>query len=176
MPAPAAIVSTPTISPMISKSTHSWWRERQRRRNQTNGRACRIRPELFQILSAPRALVFESVLADRRAEMRLRPNRRRRLSERSAHTRTSRAFRPSARCRRSARRTRTYRARRVGILTEEGYPVAAAGILDVPETEQAKRAFMTPPGEKCPSAGTKSMIRKDGCDFCTDCGYTGACG
>jgi ribonucleoside-diphosphate reductase alpha chain len=64
----------------------------------------------------------------------------------------------------------------VGILTEEGYPVAAAGILDVPETEQAKRAYKTLPGKKCPECGNKAMIRKDGCDFCTDCGYTGACG
>jgi ribonucleoside-diphosphate reductase alpha chain len=64
----------------------------------------------------------------------------------------------------------------LGILTEEGYPVAAAGILDVPEAEQAKRAYKTLPGKKCPECGNKAMIRKDGCDFCTDCGYTGACG
>ena len=64
----------------------------------------------------------------------------------------------------------------LGILTEEGYPVDAAGILDVPETEQAKRAYKTLPGKKCPECGNKAMIRKDGCDFCTDCGYTGACG
>jgi ribonucleoside-diphosphate reductase alpha chain len=64
----------------------------------------------------------------------------------------------------------------LGILTEEGYPVAAAGILDVPETEQQKRAYKTVPGKKCPECGNRAMIRKDGCDFCTDCGYTGACG
>ena len=64
----------------------------------------------------------------------------------------------------------------LGILTEEGYPLAAAGILDVPEAEQAKRAYKTLPGKKCPECGNRAMIRKDGCDFCTDCGYTGACG
>jgi ribonucleoside-diphosphate reductase alpha chain len=64
----------------------------------------------------------------------------------------------------------------LGILTEEGYPVAAAGILDVPETEQAQRTYKTLPGKKCPECGNRAMIRKDGCDFCTDCGYTGACG
>jgi ribonucleoside-diphosphate reductase alpha chain len=64
----------------------------------------------------------------------------------------------------------------LGILTEEGYPVEAAGILDVPEAEQAKRAYKTLHGKKCPECGNKAMIRKDGCDFCTDCGYTGACG
>ncbi len=64
----------------------------------------------------------------------------------------------------------------LGILTEEGYPVAAAGILDVPEAEQARRTYRTLPGKKCPECGNRAMIRKDGCDFCTDCGYTGACG
>jgi len=64
----------------------------------------------------------------------------------------------------------------LGILTEEGYPLEAAGILDVPEAEQAKRAYKTLPGKKCPECGNKAMIRKDGCDFCADCGYTGACG
>jgi ribonucleoside-diphosphate reductase alpha chain len=64
----------------------------------------------------------------------------------------------------------------LSILTEEGYPLAAAGILDVPETEQARRAYKTLSGKKCPECGNKAMIRKDGCDFCTDCGHTGACG
>ena len=64
----------------------------------------------------------------------------------------------------------------LGILTEEGYPVEIAGILDVPEAEQAKRTYKTLPGKKCPECGNRAMIRKDGCDFCTDCGYTGACG
>jgi len=64
----------------------------------------------------------------------------------------------------------------LGILTEEGYPIEAAGILAVPQAEQAKRAYRTLPGKKCPECGNKAMIRKDGCDFCTDCGYIGACG
>ena len=64
----------------------------------------------------------------------------------------------------------------LGILTEEGYPIEAAGILDVPEGERTSRAYRTLPGRKCPECGNRAMIRKDGCDFCTDCGYTGACG
>lgn len=65
----------------------------------------------------------------------------------------------------------------LGILTEQGYPLAHAGILAVPPAEQAHRAeFRTLPGRKCPECGNKAMIRKDGCDFCTDCGYTGVCG
>jgi len=65
----------------------------------------------------------------------------------------------------------------LGILTEQGYPLAHAGILAVPPAEQAHRAELrTLPGRKCPECGNKAMIRKDGCDFCTDCGYTGVCG
>jgi ribonucleoside-diphosphate reductase alpha chain len=29
---------------------------------------------------------------------------------------------------------------------------------------------------KCPECGNKTMIRKDGCDFCTACGAVGSCG
>ncbi len=65
----------------------------------------------------------------------------------------------------------------LGILTEQGYPVEHAGILAVPPAEQARSAELrTLPGKKCPECGNKALIRKDGCDFCTDCGYTGACG
>ncbi|HET7261078.1 MAG TPA: adenosylcobalamin-dependent ribonucleoside-diphosphate reductase [Casimicrobiaceae bacterium] len=64
----------------------------------------------------------------------------------------------------------------LGILTEEGYPVSHAGILRVPETEQSAAELRVLPGRKCPECGNRALIRKDGCDFCTDCGFTGACG
>ena len=32
------------------------------------------------------------------------------------------------------------------------------------------------PGSKCPECGARAMIRKDGCDYCTECGHVGACG
>jgi len=65
----------------------------------------------------------------------------------------------------------------LGILTDQGYPVEHAGILAVPAAEQARSAVMrTLPGKKCPECGNKALIRKDGCDFCTGCGYTGVCG
>ena len=64
----------------------------------------------------------------------------------------------------------------LGILTEEGYPVEHAGILAVPDTELTQPALRTLPGKKCPECGNKALIRKDGCDFCTGCGYVGACG
>jgi len=31
-------------------------------------------------------------------------------------------------------------------------------------------------GKKCPECGAHAMIRKDGCDYCTHCGFVGACG
>ena len=65
----------------------------------------------------------------------------------------------------------------LGILTEEGYPVAHAGIVSVPEAERRNSAELKPlAGRKCPECNNKTVIRKDGCDFCTSCGHTGACG
>ncbi len=37
----------------------------------------------------------------------------------------------------------------------------------------------TPPvmaGKKCPECGAHAVIRKDGCDYCTQCGHLGTCG
>ncbi|MBU3602047.1 adenosylcobalamin-dependent ribonucleoside-diphosphate reductase [Polynucleobacter sp. AM-25C3] len=31
-------------------------------------------------------------------------------------------------------------------------------------------------GKKCPDCGAHAVIKKDGCDYCTSCGYVGACG
>jgi ribonucleoside-diphosphate reductase alpha chain len=65
----------------------------------------------------------------------------------------------------------------LGILTEEGYPVAHAGIVSVPDAERHSSAELKPlAGRKCPECSNQTVIRKDGCDFCTSCGHTGACG
>ena len=32
------------------------------------------------------------------------------------------------------------------------------------------------PGTKCPECGAHAVIRKDGCDWCTQCGHIGSCG
>jgi ribonucleoside-diphosphate reductase alpha chain len=65
----------------------------------------------------------------------------------------------------------------LGILTEDGYPVANAGILSVPAAERAAGAqHRIIPGKKCPECGNRALIKKDGCEFCTQCGHTGACG
>jgi ribonucleoside-diphosphate reductase alpha chain len=68
----------------------------------------------------------------------------------------------------------------LGILDEDGQPLRAMGILQspnatprasVPEGHLAPQA-----GARCPECGNATMIHKDGCDFCTSCGYVGACG
>jgi ribonucleoside-diphosphate reductase alpha chain len=65
----------------------------------------------------------------------------------------------------------------LGILSEDGYPVANAGILSVPAGERAAGApHKVIPGKKCPECGNRALIKKDGCEFCTQCGHTGACG
>ena len=37
-------------------------------------------------------------------------------------------------------------------------------------------AFPELAGKPCPECGNASVIHKDGCDFCTACGYVGQCG
>jgi len=61
----------------------------------------------------------------------------------------------------------------LGILNEEGYPLRDMGVLDTPE---AREAGKTMAGKSCPECGNPTVIHKDGCDFCTACGYVGQCG
>ena len=61
----------------------------------------------------------------------------------------------------------------LGILNEEGYPLRDMGVLDTPE---AREATKTMAGKTCPECGNPTVIHKDGCDFCTACGYVGQCG
>ncbi len=65
----------------------------------------------------------------------------------------------------------------LGILGEDGLPVRQMGILDAPAAKAknaGNNAVMA--GARCPECGNNTMIRKDGCDYCTACGFTGVCG
>ncbi|MDR2128347.1 MAG: adenosylcobalamin-dependent ribonucleoside-diphosphate reductase [Burkholderiaceae bacterium] len=57
---------------------------------------------------------------------------------------------------------------------------AAQGSLFEPEDlPQLAPAAATPgvmAGKKCAECGAHAMIRKDGCDYCTQCGFVGSCG
>ena len=59
------------------------------------------------------------------------------------------------------------------VLDERGYPTREMGILEAPRaTEEA--AVMK--GARCRECGNYTVIRKDGCDFCSACGWVGLCG
>jgi ribonucleoside-diphosphate reductase alpha chain len=60
----------------------------------------------------------------------------------------------------------------LGILGEDGMPLRQMGILEQPAAGQARVMA----GAKCPECANSTLIRKDGCDYCTACGYTGVCG
>jgi len=61
----------------------------------------------------------------------------------------------------------------LGILDERGVPVQQMGILEAPEKKGQPPVMH---GGRCPECGNNTMIRKDGCDYCTACGYVGVCG
>ncbi|MEP7295596.1 MAG: adenosylcobalamin-dependent ribonucleoside-diphosphate reductase [Burkholderiales bacterium] len=62
----------------------------------------------------------------------------------------------------------------LGVLGEDGYPVQDMGILQSPAARSARPAAVA--GARCPECGNSTLIHKDGCDFCTACGYIGTCG
>ena len=61
----------------------------------------------------------------------------------------------------------------LGVLDERGYPTREMGILEAPRGE-AEPAPMK--GSRCRECGNFTVIRKDGCDFCSACGWVGVCG
>ncbi|MGE5492883.1 MAG: adenosylcobalamin-dependent ribonucleoside-diphosphate reductase [Actinomycetota bacterium] len=63
----------------------------------------------------------------------------------------------------------------LGILDEDGFPLQQMGILQAPEDTVSNKVLPTV-GKLCSECGNHTMIRKDGCDFCTACGAVGTCG
>ena len=72
----------------------------------------------------------------------------------------------------------------LGVLDEQGYPVQQMGVLEIPEGQlkptghfdKLKAGIKTLPGKHCKECGNATLIKKDGCEFCTSCGAIGACG
>jgi ribonucleoside-diphosphate reductase alpha chain len=60
----------------------------------------------------------------------------------------------------------------LGILDENGMPRREMGILETP----SEKHVPVMAGAKCPECANSTLIRKDGCDYCTSCGYVGVCG
>jgi ribonucleoside-diphosphate reductase alpha chain len=61
----------------------------------------------------------------------------------------------------------------LGVLDENGYPTREMGILEAPRESGDSKLMQ---GALCNECGNYTVIRKDGCDFCTACGAVGACG
>jgi ribonucleoside-diphosphate reductase alpha chain len=77
----------------------------------------------------------------------------------------------------------------LGVLDEHGLPLREMGILAAPmgkvlpgaSTGQPVAAELsagpgTMAGKPCPECGNHTLIHKDGCEFCTACGFVGQCG
>ena len=61
----------------------------------------------------------------------------------------------------------------LGVLDESGFPTREMGVLEAPRGERAPRVMQ---GALCGECGNYTVIRRDGCDFCTACGAVGTCG
>jgi ribonucleoside-diphosphate reductase alpha chain len=61
----------------------------------------------------------------------------------------------------------------LGILDERRYPTREMGILEAPRGEEEPAVMK---GARCRECGNYTVIRKDGCDFCSACGWVGLCG
>ena len=61
----------------------------------------------------------------------------------------------------------------LGVLDEKGYPTREMGILESPRDDSEPKLMQ---GALCNECGNHTVIRKDGCDFCTACGAVGTCG
>jgi len=67
----------------------------------------------------------------------------------------------------------------LGVLTEEGYPVTDMGVVRAQEASGASPRpldMASETGKACVECGNHTVIKKDGCDFCTSCGHIGSCG
>ena len=73
----------------------------------------------------------------------------------------------------------------LGVLSEDGLPLHEMGILAAPggkpgAVPAAPAASVSQPGfmagKPCPECGNHTLIQKDGCEFCTACGFVGQCG
>lgn len=60
------------------------------------------------------------------------------------------------------------------IIANRGLPQPAPSTAATPASPPENNAPVS--GQKCPDCGAHAMIKKDGCQFCTACGFVGSCG
>jgi len=63
-----------------------------------------------------------------------------------------------------------------GILERRAQAVSAAHASTQSEPVLPGMQMPAMAGKKCPECGAHAMIKKDGCELCTQCGYMGSCG
>ena len=63
------------------------------------------------------------------------------------------------------------RAKRQGSANQMALPLPE---VDEPAPTHSTTGVMA--GKKCPDCGAHAVIKKDGCEYCTQCGFVGACG
>jgi len=69
-----------------------------------------------------------------------------------------------------------HRYKVLGILDDDGRAIASSGILALPDAVKLIEHETAPvKGKVCPSCHAAAMIKRDGCEFCTACGFTGQC-
>ena len=71
----------------------------------------------------------------------------------------------------------------LGVLDETGQPLSVMGILAEPAVRPvgvsaapSMPSTGTIAGKVCPECANATLIQKDGCEFCTACGFVGQCG
>jgi ribonucleoside-diphosphate reductase alpha chain len=64
----------------------------------------------------------------------------------------------------------------LSILDENGFPISHMGVMDVPKRKSKAAGPKTLAGKLCAECHNATLIKKDGCEFCTSCGAIGACG
>ncbi len=65
------------------------------------------------------------------------------------------------------------RAKRQGSANQMALPLPE---VDEPAPTAPAAATGVMAGKKCPDCGAHAVIKKDGCEYCTQCGFVGACG
>ena len=64
----------------------------------------------------------------------------------------------------------------LGILMPDGHPVKPLGVVADEPVRDVRHVTLRMSGKLCTECGNTTVIRKDGCDFCTACGAIGSCG
>jgi ribonucleoside-diphosphate reductase alpha chain len=55
-------------------------------------------------------------------------------------------------------------------------PIPVPSVDQSVATQEPSPGLPVMAGKKCPECGARAVIRKDGCEYCTQCGHVGACG